>query len=132
MHAVSRLYACSADKRLKYGLARDFCITQDGGHSRMAIVDLQLTEADTKHILRGASLVFKEAPCGRAGDTFVVDGREFEIVDVCERTMGAIARQYSVFGGYKSLPDMIKAWDASHARPCRADSVLFIHWFRPA
>jgi hypothetical protein len=95
----------------------------------MGTVDLQLTQAEKESIVKGKSHVFKDMPHGRAGDTFDVDGRRFEVIDVCERPISRIDR-YSVLREYSTLPTFIEEWNASHSSPCGPETFLFIHWFR--
>jgi hypothetical protein len=96
----------------------------------LATVDLQLTQAEKERIVGGQSHVYKDTQHGRAGDIFNVNGTQFEIVDICERSINRIAGQYGVLREYGSLPGYIEDWKASHSSPCDPEMSLFIHWFR--
>jgi hypothetical protein len=96
----------------------------------MATVDLQLTQVEKESIVKGQGYVFKDAPHGRAGDTFNVDSKQFEIIDVCARSMSRISRQYGLSHENGSLSSFIKEWNAGHSSPCQPEMSLFIHWFR--
>jgi hypothetical protein len=96
----------------------------------MATVDLQLTQAEKESIVKGKGHVFKDRSRARAGDLFNVDGKQFEIIDVCERSIERIARQYSLLLEYGSLSGYLEEWNASHSSPCKPEMPLFIHWFR--
>jgi hypothetical protein len=96
----------------------------------MTTVDLQLTQTEKERIVRGQCHVYKDAPHGRAGDLFDVGGKQFELIDICERSMDRIARQYGLLREYGSLSGFIEEWEASHPGPCDPEMALFIHWFR--
>jgi hypothetical protein len=96
----------------------------------MTMVDLQLTQSEKERIARGTGLVYKDAPCGRAGDIFTLDGKKYEIIDVCERSLNVVAKKYTVLGGYATIAEFVAAWEARHRSSCEPGMSLFIHWFR--
>jgi hypothetical protein len=96
----------------------------------MTTVDLQLTQGEKERIVGGQSHVYKDTPHGHAGDIFNVDGKRFEIIDICERSMDRIAGKYGVLWEYGSLSSFIEERKASHPGPCEPEMALFIHWFR--
>jgi hypothetical protein len=82
----------------------------------MGNVNLRLTHDEEADILKkGRSYVFKTTPQGRTGDTFSIDGRRFELIDVCERSMDSVSRQYHTMGGYSTPSDFDAAWKRGHS-----------------
>ena len=99
----------------------------------MGTVDLRLTPAEQQSILRDRKRhVFKDTSRARAWDTFTVNGERFEIIDVSERSLGAIASAYYPIEGCRSPGDFIRAWKARHSGDWRPEQTVFIHWFREA
>jgi hypothetical protein len=96
----------------------------------MGTIELELSEVEKDLIMGGRGFILKETPYGRAGDTFAISGRRFEIIDVCERSLGRISRQYPQISECDYLSGYIKGWEARHRRECEPGTSLFIHWFR--
>jgi|AGTN01.1.fsa_nt_gi hypothetical protein len=95
----------------------------------MGTVDIRLTPAEIKCISEGTCHVYKSVPCGRPGDTFTVNDRRFEIIDVSERSLKAIANRYYRMEGYDSPADFLLDWTAHYSLQdpeCR----IYVHWFR--
>jgi hypothetical protein len=91
---------------------------------------MQFSETEKDDVVRqGKSHLYKPVPLGRPGDTFTVDGRQFEIVDVSERTLKAIASRHYRMDGYDSPEDFIRNWTAHHSLQ-DPEFRLYIHWFR--
>lgn len=96
----------------------------------MGNVDLHLTQDEMADIMKkGRGYVFKESPQGRTGDTFSINGRRFELVDVCERPLSTIFRQYYTISGYTSPSDFAADLKRAHGESA-SDSKLYVHWFR--
>lgn len=97
----------------------------------MGNVNIQLTQDEEADILkRGRGFVFKSTPQGRAGDTFSIDGRRFELVDVCERSLSMVSQQYYTIDGYSTPSDFSAAWKRAHRGVWDPDAKLYVHWFR--
>jgi hypothetical protein len=97
----------------------------------MKDVDLQLTRDELDHVLNeGTCHVFRSTPLGRTWDTFRVNGRRYEIIDVSERSMGTIAHMYYRLENCNSPEDFIHNWKARHSGSWEPERMLYIHWFR--
>jgi hypothetical protein len=97
----------------------------------MSIVNLHLTPDEEAGILKkGKSYVFKARPQGRTGDIFAINGRQFELIDVCERSLSMISRQYHTMDGYASPSDFVAGRKDDHGDKQGLDTKLYIHWFR--
>jgi hypothetical protein len=97
----------------------------------MKDVDLHLTMEEVRDIIdEGTRHVFRSAPLGRAWDTFNINGKRFELIDVSERSVNAIANKYYRIEHYRSPEDFILGWKASHSGSCDPEQLLYIHWFR--
>lgn len=97
----------------------------------MGNVNFHLTQDEEADILtKGRGFVFKNTPQGRAGDTFSIDGRRFELIDICERSLGTVSRQYYTIDGYSTPADFAAAWKRTHRVEWNPDAKLYVHWFR--
>ena len=96
----------------------------------MSKIDLDLSENEKERIIGGRGYILKETPYGRAGDTFAINGCRFEIIDVCERSLSRISRQYPLISECEYLSGYIKEWEARHRSQCEPGTSLFIHWLR--
>ncbi len=97
----------------------------------MGNVNLHLTQDEESDILKkGRGYVFKSRPQGRTGDIFSIDGRRFELVDVCERSLSMISKQYYTLKGYSTPSDFAAAWKREHPGEWNPDAKLYVHWFR--
>ena len=96
----------------------------------MADLELMLSKDEKAAIRDGRTFLLRGQPAGRAGDIFSAAGRRFEIVDVCERTLGSVADRLFVAAGYDSPEGFIAGWEASrgHWDP---DRKVYVCWFRP-
>ncbi|RPJ36507.1 MAG: hypothetical protein EHM35_08005 [Planctomycetaceae bacterium] len=96
----------------------------------MGTADLCLTPAEEKSILSGKRHIYKSVPCARAWDTFLVDGKRFEIIDVSERSLYTIANKYYPIEGCQSPHDFIRDWRAGHSGDWSPEQAVYVHWFR--
>lgn len=96
----------------------------------MRTVDLHLTEAEKDSILKGRGYVLKDTPYGRAGDTFAVDGKRFEIIDVNERSLNRLSRQCDSIIECGALSSYISERKTQNSTPDDPGTSIFIHWFR--
>lgn len=97
----------------------------------MGTVNLHLTPEEAAGIIsKGKSYVFKDQPQGRAGDNFFVNGRKFELIDVCERSLSIISQSYHTLDGYPTSTDFISGWKAAHNGEWNPEAVRYVHWFR--
>ncbi len=97
----------------------------------MKDVDLHLTSDELENILKeGTRHVFRSAPLGRAWDTFNVNGKRYELIDVSERSTGTVASMYYRLENCSSPEEFIRSWKASHAGSWKPEQMLYIHWFR--
>jgi len=100
-------------------------------NKHMKDVDMQLTRDELDHVLNEETChVFRSTPLGRAWDTFRINGRRYEIIDVSERSLGTIAQMYYRLENYRSPEDFIRSWKASHSGRWESEWMLYIHWFR--
>lgn len=98
---------------------------------KMGTVNLNLTPDEVTGILsKGKSYVFKDHPYGKAGDKFSINGRKFELIDVCERSLNVISRYYHIMDGYPTSADFVSGWKAAHSGEWDPGAVLYVHWFR--
>jgi hypothetical protein len=99
--------------------------------THMNDVDMKLTNDERDCVLnKGTCHVFRSAPLGRTWDTFQVNGKRYEIIDISERSMSTIARVYYRLENYRSPEDFIRSWNASHSGRWESERMLYIHWFR--
>jgi hypothetical protein len=97
----------------------------------MKDVDLHLTRDELEDILnKGTRHVFRSTPLGRAWDTFHVNGKRYEIIDVSERSMGTVANTYYRMENCSTPGEFIRRWKASHSGNWEPGQMLYIHWFR--
>jgi hypothetical protein len=98
---------------------------------QITTVNLHLTQEEEKRILNeGTRHVFRDAPMARAWDTFQVDGRRYEIIDVSERSLNTIADRYYRMEHCSSPDEFIRAWKAGNSGRWDPERMLYIHWFR--
>ncbi|OPY30037.1 MAG: hypothetical protein A4E28_00535 [Methanocella sp. PtaU1.Bin125] len=97
----------------------------------MKDVDMHLTDDEIESIVKaGTRHVFRSAPMGRAWDTFHVNGKYYEIIDVSERSADTIARVYYRLENFNSPEDFIRVWKEGHSGRWEPKRMLYIHWFR--
>lgn len=97
----------------------------------ITIVDLHLTQEEEKYILnQGTRHVFRNAPLARAWDTFQVNGKQYEIIDVSERPLNTVANSYYRMENYGTPEEFIGGWKARNSGKWDPEQVLYIHWFR--
>ncbi len=97
----------------------------------MSTVNLHLTSAEEAGILnKRKGYVFKDRPWGKAGDTFSVDGRQFELIDVSERSLNNVSQKYHTMDGYATPSDFLSGWKTVYGSEGDPGSILYIHWFR--
>ena len=97
----------------------------------MSTVNMHLTPDEVSEVLgKGKTFVFKDRPCGKAGDKFSINGRTFELIDVSERSLNMISRYYHTMDGHPTSADFVSSWKAAHNGEWSPGAVLYVHWFR--
>ncbi len=69
---------------------------------------------------------------GAVGDTFIVRGFVYRIVDIQNCRMEEISAKFYRLEGFSSRDDFVRYWDSLYGYPCHWDSIFLlfpVHFF---